>query len=197
MRYRHLPSCRNYTAKIIIQNNKCASQDPFVMERVATLITGPWQVPYLEKFKPPGMEYGFEPMMVPEETDKPVYSYGDPKNIVIFNTCKDPLTAWEFLKTLISEQGDLDLLKITGQFPRRKNISQDPVFESFLNENPGLKPFAVQADYIRGVDNNPNIVEVFDIISQEYEACVMYGRKSPEKAIKDAADAVDVLLKGL
>jgi multiple sugar transport system substrate-binding protein len=184
---------KNYYSK----QQMTASQDPFVMERVATLITGPWQVPYLEKFKPAGMEYGFEPMMVPEETDKPVYSYGDPKNIVIFNTCKDPLTAWEFLKTLISKEGDLDLLRITGQFPRRKNISQDPVFEPFLNENPGLKPFAVQADYIRGVDNNPNIVEVFDIISQEYEACVMYGKKTPEKAIKDAADAVDVLLKGL
>ena len=183
---------KNYYSK----QQMTASQDPFVMERVATLITGPWEVPYLEKFKPSGMEYGFEPMMVPEETDKPVYSYGDPKNIVIFNTCKDPLTAWEFLKTLISEQGDLDLLRITGQFPRRKNISQDPVFQPFLNENPGLKPFAVQADYIRGVDNNPNIVEVFDIISQEYEACVMYGKKTPEKAIQDAADAVDVLLKG-
>lgn len=174
-----------------------ASQDPFIMQRVATLITGPWEVPYLEKFKPPDMEYGFKPMMLPEENDKPVYSYGDPKNIVIFNTCKDPRTAWEFLKTIISKEGDLDLLRITGQFPRRKNISTDPAFESFLKENPGLKPFAIQADYIKGVDNNPNIVEVLDIISQEYEACVIYGKKSPEEAIKDAADAVDVLLKGL
>ena len=58
-------------------------------------------------------------------------------------------------------------------------------------------PFAVQADFIKGVDNHPNIVEVFDIISQEYEACVIYGRKTPEEAVKEAADAVDVLLKGL
>ena len=58
-------------------------------------------------------------------------------------------------------------------------------------------PFAIQADYLKGVDNDPLIVEVFDIISQEYEACVIYGRKTPEKAVKDAADAVDVLLKGL
>ncbi len=66
------------------------------MESVATLITGPWEVPYLEKFKPPEMEYEFMPMMVPEETDSPVYTYGDPKNIVIFNTCSDPLTAWAY-----------------------------------------------------------------------------------------------------
>jgi len=186
-----------YTKNYFSKQQMTASQDPFIMESVATLITGPWQVPYLEKFKPPEMEYGFMPMMVPEDTDRPVYSYGDPKNIVIFNTCPDPLTAWEFLKTLISEDGDFDLLRITGQFPRRRNISTNPVFESYFNENPGLKPFAMQADYIKGVDNHPQIVEVFDIISQEYEACVIYGRKKPEEAVKDAAGAVNVLLDGI
>jgi len=186
-----------YTKNYFSRQQMTSSQDPFIMESVATLITGPWQVTYLEKFKPPGMEYGFMPMMVPEDTDRPVYSYGDPKNIVIFNTCPDPVTAWEFIKTLIGEKGDFDLLRVTGQFPRRKNIAANPVFAPFLDENPRFKPFAVQADYIKGVDNHPNIVEVFDIISQEYEACVIYGRKTPEEAVQDAADAVDVLLKGL
>jgi multiple sugar transport system substrate-binding protein len=185
-----------YNKNYLSRQQMTSSQDPFIMESVATLITGPWEVPYLEKFKPPDMEYEFMPMMVPEETDCPVYTYGDPKNIVIFNTCSDPLTAWEFLRTLISEKGDFDLLRVTGQFPRRKNISTNPVFEPFLNENPKLKPFAVQADYIKGVDNHPQIVEVFDIISQEYEVCVLYGRKTPEKAVQDAADAVNVLLNG-
>jgi multiple sugar transport system substrate-binding protein len=186
-----------YTKNYYSRQQMTASQDPFIMERVATLITGPWQVPYLEKFKPPGMEYGFMPMMVPAETDQPVYTYGDPKNIVIFNTCPDPLTAWKFIQTIISEDGDFDLLRITGQFPRRKSISTNPVFKPYFEANPKLIPFAIQADYLKGVDNHPLIVEVFDIISQEYEACVMYGRKSPEEAVKDAADAVDVLLKGL
>ena len=186
-----------YAKNYFSRQQMTSSQDPFIIESVATLITGPWQVPYLEKFKPAEMEYGFMPMMVPEDTSRPVYSYGDPKNIVLFNTCPDPITAWEFLKTLISENGDFDLLRITGQFPRRKNISVNPVFASFLDENPKFMPFAVQADFIKGVDNHPNIVEVFDIISQEYEACVIYGRKTPEEAVKEAADAVDVLLKGL
>jgi multiple sugar transport system substrate-binding protein len=33
-----------------------------------------------------------------------------------------------------------------------------------------------------------------DIISQEYEASVVYGKKTPEKAIEDAEKAVNVLL---
>jgi multiple sugar transport system substrate-binding protein len=44
------------------------------------------------------------------------------------------------------------------------------------------------------VDNCEVMVEVFDIISQEYEACVIYGKKSPEDAVREAAQAVDVLL---
>lgn len=174
-----------------------SSQDPFIMQKSATLFTGPWQVPYLEKFKPEDLEYGFLPMMVPEQDDEPVYTYGDPKNIVIFNTCPDPLTAWEFLRTVIDKEGDLDLLRITGQFPRRMNIASDPFFEEFLSENPKMHPFAVQADHIRGVDNHPHIVEALDIISQEYEACVIYGRKSPEDAVRDAAAAVNIMLEGL
>lgn len=174
-----------------------STQDPFIMGKSATLFTGPWQVPYLEKFKPESLEYGFLPMMVPDGHEGPAYTYGDPKNIVIFNTCPDPLTAWEFLMTFLSREGDLELLETTGQFPRRKNIASDPYFGEFLERNPKMLPFARQADYIKGVDNHPHIVEVLDIISQEYESCVVYGRKSPEEAVKDAADAVNVRLEGL
>ena len=54
--------------------------------------------------------------------------------------------------------------------------------------------FAKQLPFVKGVDNCEVIVEVLDIISQEYEACVVYGKKSPEKAVEDAEDAVNVLL---
>ena len=47
-----------------------------------------------------------------------------------------------------------------------------------------MVPFAKQIPYVKGVDNCEVIVEVLDIISQEYEACVVYGKKTPEKAIR-------------
>ncbi|OIN58626.1 extracellular solute-binding protein [Arsenicibacter rosenii] len=175
-----------------------AARDPFIDERIATQFSGPWQVSYLEKFKKPGFEYDFWPMPVPEalaSSNKPVYTYGDPKNIVIFNTCRDPQAAWEFVRTLIDSQGDLRLMELTGQFPRRKQLDTDPYFAPYFSRNPRTKPFARQVRHIKGVDNCAVIVEVFDIISQEYEACVIYNRKTPEAAIRDAANAVDVLLE--
>lgn len=170
------------------------SQDPFISERFATLFTGPWQINYLNKFISDSLEFDFYPIPVPDNHEGPVYTYGDPKNMVIFNTCNDPQTAWEFIKTMITREGDLKLLEITGQFPRRKNLANDTYFKDFLEQNPKTQVFARQVEYIKGVDNHELIVEVFDIISQEYEACVIYNRKTPEEAIDAAAKAVDILL---
>ncbi len=170
------------------------SQDPFISERFATLFTGPWQINYLNKFKSDSLEFDFFPIPVPDNHEGPVYTYGDPKNMVIFNTCNDPQTAWEFIKTMITREGDLKLLEITGQFPRRKNLMNDTYFKDFLENNPKMQVFARQVEFIKGVDNHELIVEVLDIISQEYEACVIYNRKTPEEAIDAAAKAVDVLL---
>ena len=183
-----------YIKNYFSRQQMSSSQDPFVMQNVATLFTGPWQVPYLNKFKSEDLNYGFYPIIVPDDHQGPVYTYGDPKNMVIFNTCEDPQTAWEFISTLIDKPGDLSLLKITGQFPRRKNLSDDPYFADFLTANPKLQVFARQVDHIKGVDNHELIVEIFDIISQEYEACVIYQKKSPEQALADAERAVNVLL---
>jgi multiple sugar transport system substrate-binding protein len=54
-------------------------------------------------------------------------------------------------------------------------------------------PFAKQADYVKGTDQALYLKEVFDLISQEYEASVIYGKKSPEEALSDAEKAVNLL----
>jgi multiple sugar transport system substrate-binding protein len=180
----------NYFAK----ERLSATRDPFLARRIATQFTGPYTVEFLDKYKDPDLEYGSFAMPVPDGHTGPIYTYGDPKNIVIFNTCRDPQAAWEFVRTLVDQPGDLRLLEVTNQFPSRKNLDTNPYFASFLTKHPGLQPFAKQTQYIKGVDNSEVIVEIFDIISQEYEACVIFNKKTPESAIADAAKAVDVLL---
>jgi multiple sugar transport system substrate-binding protein len=113
----------------------------------------------------------------------------------MFNTCSNPRAAWDFIKTLVDKEGDLQLLEVTGQLPQRKNLNADNYYADYFNRNPMMVPFAKEIPYVKGVDNCEVIVEVLDIISQEYEACVIYGKKTPEKAITDAESAVNVLLK--
>ena len=172
-----------------------AGQDLFIAERYASKWTGPWEIEYLEKYKREGFEYGFAPMPVPDGHEGPVYTYCDPKNIVIFNTCRNPQLAFEFIKAMLSEQGDLAFLKTTNQLPRRKNMADIPGFQAFFAQNPLLQVFAEQARHVKGADNCEVLVEVFDILSQEYEACVLYQIKSPEQAVADAEQAVNVLLR--
>ena len=183
-----------YDSNYFTRQRVSGTQDLFLMEKIFTQFTGPWQIRYFEKFKPDHIEYSFYHIPIPDDHEGPVYTYANPKNLVLFGTCKDPQASWEFIKTMISKEGDLKFMEITGQFPRRKSLSEDPYFEDFMKTHPISRIFAKQVEYIKGVDNHELIVEVLDIISQEYEACVIYHKKTPEEAIADAEKAVNVLL---
>ena len=180
---------KNYFSK----EKLSARQDVFLSSVTASRFTGPWEIAHAEKFKPKGFEYEYAFMPVPDDHTGPVYTYGDPKNIVIFKTCKDPQAAWNYIKTMIDENGDLRLLSLTNQLPRRKNLSTNNFFSDYFLKNPKMKIFADQSEYVKGTDASPVLKEIFDLISQQYEACVVYGMKTPEQAINDATDAVNLL----
>lgn len=174
--------------------NLSAFEDPFAGQQIATTWTGPWEIAYLNSLPNRNFNYEFFQPQVPDDHEGPVYTYANPKEIVIFSSCKDPAKAWRFLRTLLDQEGDLQLLRMTGQLPRRKNLLSNDFYENYFSENPLMLPFAKQLPYVKGIDDCEMIVEVLDIISQEYAACVIYGKKTPEKAIGDAEKAVNVLL---
>jgi multiple sugar transport system substrate-binding protein len=175
------------------QERLTARQDPFLAGAVVTRFVGPWEIIHAEKFKDDDFNYSYTSMPVPDDHEGPIYTYGDPKNIVVFNTCKDPELAWEFLSYFCSQENELKFIEITTQYPRRKDLLSDPIYLNYFNDNPMLKIFAEQAKYVRGTDASPVLKEIFDLISQQYEACVIYGVKSPSEAIRDAEKAVNLL----
>ena len=164
-----------------------ARADVFLHSIVATRFTGPWEITHAEKFKPEGFEFDFAPVPRPVKSTGPTYTYGDYKSIVIFKNTKHPKKSWEFVKYLISKKADLQLLQATDQLPVRKNILADDLFKPYFENNPMMLRFAKQAQFVRGVDSSPVLREIFDAISQEFEACVIYGKKTPEEAVKNAA----------
>lgn len=184
-----------YNNDYFSRENTAASSDPFVIQTIATKWTGPWEIAYLNNIPSRNFDFDYFLPIVPDDHAGPVYTYADPKNIVMFNTCSNPQAAWDFIKTIVDKKGDLQLLELTGQFPRRKNLDTDDFYAAYFKKNPVMIPFAKEIPFVKGVDNCEVIVEVLDIISQEYEACVIYGKKTPEKAIADAELAVNVLLR--
>lgn len=170
-------------------------RDTFLSEEMATHITGPWNINHLNKFKPAGFEFDYAPVPVPDDHVGEVITYGDPKNMVIFSTTRYPEWCWKFLKFLITAEQDLALLQIASQIPIRKNLLSDDRFIEFFNQYPKLRRFAEQAPNTRGVDSDPELREIFDAISQEFEACCVLGRKSPEEAVSSAAERAREILR--
>ena len=168
------------------------STDPFFSGDIATKWTGPWDVAYIQKFKP-DLNFNVHPMPVPDDYMGVSYTYADPKSIVIFKYSSDPQKAWDFLQQYLSIENDFKFFSMSQQFPRRKDLLTDSLFINYIAENPRLAPFAKQAKYTRGISDTPYMKEILDLISQEYEACVVYGKKDPAQAIKDAARAVNLL----
>ncbi len=183
-----------YRRGLFPKQKASAVGDLFLLGRIATRFTGPWTISHLERFKPEGFEYAFSPLPVPEKTDGPIYTYGDPKNIVIFSTCKRPQDAWAFIQFMLSRENDRRFLEITSQLPRRVGMTTDSLFADYFRRHPMMVQFAQQAHYVRGADQAPVMKEVFDAISQEYEAAVVYQVKSAEQAIRDAAARVRLIL---
>ncbi len=169
--------------------------DAFILGKIATQIAGPWHVSHVEKFKPAGFEYGIFPVPVPDDYAGPVYTFGDFKNISIFGTTRYPAASYAFAKYLISSEADLKLLEYTLQIPIRRDMLTNPLYAPFFQENPNLVCFAEQALYTRGMDGVSDLKEIFDAISQEYEACAIFNRREPAQAVANAAHRAKVIME--
>ncbi len=169
--------------------------DAFILEKLATQIAGPWHVAHVEKFKTPDFDYGIFPIPVPDDYQGPVYTFGDFKNISIFATAEHPEASYEFAKYLVSVQSDLKLLEQTLQIPIRQDLTSNPLFQPFFKQNPKLIQFAEQALHTRGMDGASDLKEIFDAISQEYEACAIFNRRDPAQAVENAAKRAKVIME--
>jgi multiple sugar transport system substrate-binding protein len=168
--------------------------DPFLLEKKATHFAGPWNVAAIRKFAP-AMDFGVVPLPVPDDHTGPVYTSGDFKNIAIFSNSAHLTEAWEFVKFLITADHDLMLLKFCDQIPIRGDLLTNPLFREYFDKNPVMVSFGQQAPFTRGMDSAPDLKEIFDALSQEYEACAVYGRKPAAEAIHDAARRTKIIVE--
>jgi multiple sugar transport system substrate-binding protein len=170
------------------------SVDPFMLEKKVSHIAGPWQVAAIRKFAPQ-LEYSVDPVPVPDDVKGPVYTFGDFKNLAIFSTTRHPREAWEFIKFLLEASHDMLLMQICDQIPVRGDLLTNPLFAEYFRQNPKMLKFAEQVPYTRGADSAPDMKEIFDGISQEYEMCAVYGTKTPAEAVRDAVKRASTIVE--
>jgi multiple sugar transport system substrate-binding protein len=163
---------------------------------VAMKVVGPWFVKELEELKVPGLRYDVTPVPVPDGHDpEEAYAFADLKNIAVFSTTRHPVAAARFVAYLMSPEADRLLIEEAAQLPYRRSLESDGRFAAALTRWPTLPAYAARADRGRDIDIDPDIVEVFDILSEAYEAAAIYGRMSPEQAVREAANEARGVLR--
>ena len=163
-------------------------RDPFVDGTVAMKLIGPWFLWELERMKVAGLQYGVVPVPAPDGAPADdAYAFADLKGIAVFSTTRHPEAAARFAAFLTSPEADRILIEEAAQLPYRRGLATDPRMARALARWPGLARYAARVEHSRDVDLHPDVVEVFDILSEAYEASAMYGRVPAERAIRAAA----------
>jgi len=171
-------------------------EDIFIKGQLVFHVSGPWLLRHLKKYRPNDYQrYGVTTLPRPKHDTTPVHTYGDAKNIVIFSTTSYPQEAWDFVKFMTNRANDLRFLTIGNQLPLRKDLHTDPFFRDYFDQNPQMVLFAEQIPYVVGTDNSIYLQEIFDIITQEFDAACIYQAKPVEQSVADLQARVQVLIE--
>jgi multiple sugar transport system substrate-binding protein len=163
-------------------------RDPFVDGTVAMKIIGCWFLPELEQLKTPDLRYAVTP--IPSADGTPAtdrYAFADMRSIAIFSTTKHVDASARFVAYLTSPEADRLLIEEASQLPYRRGLATDPRFTAALQRWPTLPSYAMQVERVRDLDLDPDVVEIFDLISEAYEASGIYGVTPVREALARAA----------
>jgi multiple sugar transport system substrate-binding protein len=158
--------------------------DAFADGVAAMSIVGPWAVAqYKGK-----VDWGVVP--VPTQSGTPSsHTFSDAKNVAMYASCKNRLTAWNFLKFSTSQAQDGQFLQITGQMPTRTNVLK--TYASYFAKNPGYKPFASLTPGIVEVPNVPNSVELWQEFRDAWSKSVIFGDGNVDTSLANTAKQID------
>ncbi len=122
------------------------------------------------------------------------FAFADLRNIAIFSTTRHPDAAARFVAYLTSPEADRLLIEEASQLPYRRGLATDTRFTESLARWPTLATFATYVERTRDIDLDPDIVEIFDLVSEAYEEASIYGTVPVRKALSRAAGEATKIL---
>jgi multiple sugar transport system substrate-binding protein len=179
---------RGFSEGLLPRANFALGRDPFMDGTVAMKIIGSWFLFELEQLKILGLRYGVTPIPVADGVNPAdSYAFADMRSIAIFSTTKYPDAAARFVAYLTSPAADRLMIEDASQLPYRRGLATDRRFTAALARWPTLFTYATHVERTRDLDIDPDIVEIFDLISEAYEAAGIYGVKPVAEAVSGAA----------
>jgi multiple sugar transport system substrate-binding protein len=180
---------RGFAEGTLPRSNFALGRDPFIDGTVAMKIIGPWFLKELNELKIQGLRYDVTPVPAADGArPSDHYAFADLRNIAIFSTTKHPDEAARFVAYLTSPAADRLLIEEASQLPYRRSLATDPRFTASLRRWPTLPAYATYVERTRDIDIDPDVVEIFDLISEAYEESAIYGTVPVRQALARVAD---------
>ena len=179
---------KGFARGLLPKANFALGRDPFIDGTVAMKIIGPWFLRELDAQKPAGLRYAVAPIPSADgirPTD--AYAFADLRSIAIFSTPTHVDAAARFVAYLTSPEADRLLIEEASQLPYRRGLATDPRFAAPLARSAPLSAYARLVEHTRDLDLDPDIVEIFDLLSEAYEAAGIYGVTPVQQALTKAA----------
>ena len=179
---------RGFAEGVLPSSNFALGRDPFMDGTVAMKIIGPWFVKELDELKVRGLHFDVTPVPSADNANPgDSFAFADLRSIAIFSTTRHPDAAARFVAYLTSPAADRLLIEEASQLPYRRDLASDPRFKVSLARWPTLSTYATYVERSRDVDIDPDVVEIFDILSEAYEESAIYRTTSVSDALKKAA----------
>ncbi|MBA2708732.1 MAG: extracellular solute-binding protein [Gemmatimonadaceae bacterium] len=170
------------------RSNFALGRDPFADGTVAMKIIGPWFLKELNDIKVSGLRYDVTPVPSADGAGpEDHFAFADLRSIAIFSTTRHPDAAARFVAYLTSPAADRMLIEEASQLPYRRGLASDPRFQKALARWPTIATYATHVERTRDIDLDPDVVEIFDLISEAYEESAIYGTVPIRQALSRAA----------
>jgi multiple sugar transport system substrate-binding protein len=179
---------RGFAEGLLPRSNFALGRDPFADGTVAMKIIGPWFIREMDELKVRGLRYDVVPVPASDSVREDArFAFADLRSIAVFSTSRYPDDAARFVAFLTSPAADRLLIEEASQLPYRRGLAADPRFAGALARWPTLPTFATYVERTRDLDLDPDIVEIFDIVSEAYEEGSIYGTVPVRQALARAA----------
>jgi multiple sugar transport system substrate-binding protein len=179
---------RGFAEGTLPRVNFAQGRDPFTDGTVAMKIIGPWFVKELDELKVPGLRYDVTPVPSADGTpESRRFAFADLRSMAIFSTTRHPDAAARFVAFLTSPAADRLMIEDASQLPYRRGLSSDVRFGPALARWPTLATYATYVTRARDLDLDPDVVEIFDLLSEAYEGAAIYGTVPVQVALARAA----------
>ena len=166
-----------------------APTDPFLSGKQALRIDGPWTSGY---FEPLGLDVDWGITYLPTPDDQPELKGRQPiscSTLYIPSTAKCKQGAWEFMKYLLSDEGQTRLFISNQNLPARMSLYQSEAYRSSLSVADFFAEMAANENLV-GMPNYTESTEYTTAINEEIELCFNL-EQTPEKTIENIAQIAD------